>query len=206
MGEKLLTKTNDGYSLDFNKIIPMPESLSIESGSRGEMGLVFLYITSLDLNIKNTIIKAYKSLNPFNKDIYISTYFKRINSDIEKYKNDKEFKESIELGKKYLDNYIKYGYCTWYNWSIDNWGTKWNVEDEVTVIEIDDNKYKITFYTAWSCPTGILNEFSKMCDDGELDWLYYDEDYDGHFFVTKENGKLKYEKEYLDIAYDDIKI
>ncbi len=184
----------------------MPESLSIESGSRGEMGLVFLYITSLDLNIKNTIIKAYKSLNPFNKDIYISTYFKRINSDIEKYKNDKEFKESIELGKKYLDNYIKYGYCTWYNWSIDNWGTKWNVEDEVTVIEIDDNKYKITFYTAWSCPTGILNEFSKMCDDGELDWLYYDEDYDGHFFVTKENGKLKYEKEYLDIAYDDIKI
>ena len=206
MGERLLTKTNDGYSLDFNKIIPMPESLSIESGSRGEMGLVFLYITSLDLNIKNTIIKAYKSLNPFNKDIYISPYFKRINSDIEKYKNDKEFQESIELGKKYLDNYIKYGYCTWYNWSIDNWGTKWNVEDEVTVIEIDDNKYKIIFYTAWSCPTGILNEFSKMCDDGELDWLYYDEDYDGHFFVTKENGKLKYEKEYLDIAYDDIKI
>lgn len=46
-----------------------------------------------------------------------------------------------------------------------------------------------------------------MCNDGELDWMYYDEDYDGYIFVTKENGELMSRKEYFDIDYDgDIRI
>lgn len=206
LGEKLLTKTNDGYLLDFNKLIPMPEALNIEAGSSGEKGLIYLYLTSKDLNKKEKIEKAYKSLNPFNKEIYKDAFFQKIDLNIKKYQNDEKFQESINLGKKYLDNYIKYGYCHWYNWTIDNWGTKWNVDDEVSVIEIDNNQYQIEFNTAWSCPTGILNEFSKMCNDGELDWMYYDEDYDGHIFVTKENGELSFRKEYLNIDYDNIGI
>ena len=207
LGEKLLTKTDDGYSLDFNKLIPMPKELNIESGSKGEKGLIFLYLTSLDLSKNVDIRKAYKSLSPFNKEIHNDPYFQDIDSNLSKYKNDESFQESIELGKKYLDNYIKYGYCNWYDWCIDKWGTKWNVEDEVSVIDIDNDNYEITFDTAWSCPSGILKEFSKMCNDGELDWMYYDEDYDGHIFVTKENGELMLRKEYLDVDYDgDIRI
>ena len=204
LGDKLLTKTDDGYSLDFNKLIPMPKDLNIESGSKGEKGLIFLYLTSLDLSKNVDIRKAYKSLSHFNKEIHNDPYFKEIDSNLSKYKKDEEFKESIELGKKYLDNYIKYGYCNWYDWAIDNWGTKWNVEDNCDV-EFDNEKqeYTITFDTAWSCPSGILKEFSKMCDDGELDWSYYDEDYDGHIFVTKENGEMMLRKEYLD---EDIRI
>lgn len=207
LGEKLLTKTDDGYSLDFNKLIPMPKELDIESGSKGEKGLIFLYLTSLDLSKNVDIRKAYKSLSPFNKEIHNDPYFKDIDSNLSKYKTDESFQESIELGKKYLDNYIKYGHCNWYDWCVDNWGTKWNVENEVSVIDLDDDNYEITFDTAWSCPSEILKEFSKMCNDGELDWMYYDEDYDGHIFVTKENGELMIRKEYLDVDYDgDIKI
>ena len=207
MAEKLLTKTNEGYSLDFNKLIPMPKELNITAGSDGEKGLIFLYLTSLDLSKNVDIRKAYKSLNPFNKEIHTNPYFKEIDSNLSKYFKDKDFQSSIDLGKKYLDNFIKYGYCHWYNWAIDNWGTKWNVEDEVSVIDLDDKNYEIRFNTAWSCPTGILKEFSKLCDDGELDWMYYDEDYDGHIFVTKENGELMLRKEYLDVDYDsDIRI
>lgn len=208
LGDKLLTKTDGGYSLDFNKLIPMPKELKIEAGSNGEKGLIFLYLTSLDLSDNIDIRKAYKSLNPFNQDIHTDPYFEKINSNLSKYKKDENFQESIELGKKYLDNYIKYGYCNWYNWSIDNWGTKWNVEDDCS-IEYDKVKeeYTITFDTAWSCPVGILKEYSKMCNDGELDWMYYDEDYDGHIFVTKENGELMSRKEYFDIDYDsDVRI
>ena len=186
----------------------MPKGLKIEAGSNGEKGLIFLYLTSLDLSDNIDIRKAYKSLNPFNQDIHTDPYFEKINSNLSKYKKDENFQESIELGKKYLDNYIKYGYCNWYNWSIDNWGTKWNVEDDCS-IEYDKVKeeYTITFDTAWSCPVGILKEYSKMCNDGELDWMYYDEDYDGHIFVTKENGELMSRKEYFDIDYDgDIRI
>ena len=207
LGEKLLTKTDDGYSLDFNKLIPMPKELDIESGSKGEKGLIFLYLTSLDLSKNVDIRKAYKSLSPFNKEIHNDPYFKDIDSNLSKYKTDESFQESIELGKKYLDNYIKYGYCNWYDWCVDNWGTKWNVENEVSVMDLDDANYEITFDTAWSCPSGILKKFSKMCKDGELEWMYYDEDYDGHIFVTKENGELMIRKEYLDVDYDgDIKI
>ena len=207
LGEKLLTKTNDGYSLDFNKLIPMPKDLNIEASSIGEAGLIFLYLTSKDLNKNLDITKAYKSLNSLNRDIRTDPYFQMINSNLLKYKKDENFQDSIKLGEKYLNNYRKYGYCNWYNWSIDNWGTKWNVEDEVDVIDIGDDKYEIRFKTAWSCPTGILKVFSKLCDDGDLNWVYYDEDYDGHNFITKENRELMIRKEYLDVDKDiDINI
>ena len=203
----MLTKTDDGYSLDFNKLIPMPKELNIEASSSGEKGLIFLYLTSLNLYNTVTIRKAYKSLNPFNKEINLNPFFKKIDSNLSKYENDENFQKSIELGKKYLDNYIKYGYCHWYNWAVNNWGTKWNVEDEVSVIDIGDDNYEIIFDTAWSCPTGIIKEFSKICNNGELDWMYYNEDYDGHTFITKEHGELVFKKEYLDVDYDnDIKI
>ena len=29
-----------------------------------------------------------------------------------------------------------------------------------------------------------------MCSDGEFDWEYENEDYDGHHYITKENGEL----------------
>lgn len=207
MAEKLLTKTDDSYILDFNKLIPMPEDLKIESGSRGEKGLIFLYLSSNDPNERLILEKAYRSLNPFNKQIYKDVHFKEMDSNLAKYKIDDSFKEDIELGNKYLNNYKKYGYCNWYNWSVDKWGTKWNVEDEVSVIDLDDDNYEIRFDTAWSCPVGIIKEFSKLCDNGELDWMYYDEDYDGHTFITKEDNELVITKEYIDEDYDeDIKI
>ncbi|MBO6195364.1 MAG: hypothetical protein J6O56_03335 [Bacilli bacterium] len=204
LGDKLLTKTKNGYELDFNKLIPMPKDLEITAGSQGEKGLIFLYITSNNQNEKDIIEKAYKTLNSFNKQICNDIYFKKINSDIQKYKNGDEFKEDLDLGKKYLDNYKKYGYCNWYNWSINNWGTKWNVKDDCTIDYDDSTKeYTITFDTAWSCPTGILKEYSKMCEDGELDWMYYDEDYDGHIFITKENNELMIRKEYREYDLDE---
>ena len=55
LGDKILTKTEKGYSLDFNKIIKMPEELDIESGSRGQEGLMYLYVKS-----KNDFEKIYR--------------------------------------------------------------------------------------------------------------------------------------------------
>ena len=99
LGDKLLTKTDGGYSLDFNKLIPMPKELKIEAGSNGEKGLIFLYLTSLDLSDNIDIRKAYKSLNPFNQDIHTDPYFEKINSNLSKYKKDENFQESIEVDK-----------------------------------------------------------------------------------------------------------
>ena len=211
LGEKLLTKTDDGYLLDFNKLIPMPKELDIESGSSGEKGLIFLYLTSPDLCKSVDIRKAYKGLNPFNKEIHNNPFFKDIDSNLSKYYNDKSFQDSIELGKKYLDNYIKYGYCNWYNWRVDNWGTKWNVDDEVSVIDYRDNEYEILFDTAWSAPFGIIKKYFDMCENGDFYWEYENEEEGFLHILKKKNNKLveaveRYVEEYSLNKDDDYEI
>ena len=56
-------------------------------------------------------------------------------------------------------NRKKYGYEDWYEWSINEWGTKWDacssyVDDE------DDNEICITFETAWSPPLEWMQKAS----------------------------------------------
>ena len=40
----------------------------------------------------------------------------------------------------------------WYEWRVQNWGTKWDVDGNVDVSKIDDNLYRLYFTTAWSPP------------------------------------------------------
>lgn len=191
IGDKILSKENDEYILDFNKIIPMPKELQIESGSRGHRGLMYLFSKTDNIEEKEIINKAYKSLNPFFKDIYNDSEFVKINNDIKKYETDPEFKESIDLGEKYLSNYKEHGHCNWYNWCVSNWGTKWNVLDDVDVTyDKKTDEYEINFDTAWSVPAGIVEEYSKLCSDEEFFWKYENEDYDGVHILSKHGDEI----------------
>ena len=55
IGDKILSKENDDYILDFNKIIPMPDELQIEAGSRGQRGLMYLYSKTDSIEEKEII-------------------------------------------------------------------------------------------------------------------------------------------------------
>lgn len=105
---------------DFNKIIPMPESLSIESGSLGNAGLSHLYGIS-------TFLGAIEDAKRFSK------------------MSLENQQKAIEIGKKYKSNLDLYGYKTWYDWACDKWGTKWNASE---CESISDNIF--CFTTAWS--------------------------------------------------------
>ena len=50
----------------------------------------------------------------------------------------------------------------WYEWRLDNWGTKWDVYDS-TCDRIGANTLQLMFSTAWSPPKGI---FEKLVDMG----------------------------------------
>ena len=81
--------------VDFNTLIPMPATLNIESGSRGETGYKAYkkFITQslpLDDAAKNELEDAYKN----------------------RFKNDPEI---WELGKQYYNNLMQYGATTWYS-------------------------------------------------------------------------------------------
>lgn len=206
IGDKLLTIKNDIYSLDFNKLIPMPEDLKLDAGSI-ESDSISCYYLSLNDDEKYKLMKLLKSKEIFFHHDYWNKYKKDIKyyeSNPDRLKNNKDnfnglidfddkkhFNSLAELGKQYIENIKKYGYPQWYDWCVENWGTKWNVEDDVDVsYNKNTDEYDITFDTAWSVPSGIVEKYSEFCNDEEFYWEYEDEDYDGTHILRKINGEI----------------
>lgn len=206
IGDKLLTIKDDIYSLDFNKLIPMPEDLKLDAGSI-ESDSISCYYLSLNDDEKYKLMKLLKSKEIFFHHDYWNKYkndIKYYESNPDKLKNNKDnfnglidfdykkhFNSLAELGKQYIENIKKYGYPQWYDWCVENWGTKWNVEDDVDVsYNKNTDEYDITFDTAWSVPSGIVEKYSEFCNDEEFYWEYEDEDYDGTHILRKINGEI----------------
>ncbi len=111
---------------------------------------------------------------------------KQIAEMLEQIKNDKygigtiDFEKIIpmpsnifrgDLGPK---EHERYGKNNWYDWSVHNWGTKWNA------YEFPDRPYQIgaplCFLTAWSAPHPILEKLTEMFPDIEITHEWADED------------------------------
>jgi hypothetical protein len=73
----------------------------------------------------------------------------------------------------------------WYDWSVENWGTKWDVSDTYE----DDNGY-ICFDTAWSTPYVLMCELSTRYKELTFEVRYADEDLGHNCGVYRfENGE-----------------
>ena len=206
IGDKILTITENGYSFDFNKLIPMPDDLKLDAGSI-EGDSIACYYLSLNDDEKNKLMKLLKS----KEASYCHNYWNKYKDDIKKLENnpkrlnekinnfnglfdfdkEKQFTSINELGKQYVENIKKYNSPQWYDWCVKNWGTKWNVEEDVDIVyDKNIDEYDISFQTAWSVPTRIVKRYSELCeDDEEFYWEYEDEDYDGTHILRKINGK-----------------
>lgn len=73
-----------------------------------------------------------------------------------------------ELANEYRK---KFGYADWYNWQIENWGTKWNAYEQVQVENV------IEFQTAWSTPYKLFINLSKMFPEVTFEVRFADEDF-----------------------------
>lgn len=66
----------------------------------------------------------------------------------------------------------KYGATNWYDWAIENWGTKWQ-PNEVDM-ESDGNILNYAFDTPWSPPTPIyhalVEKYPEIAED--ISWFY----------------------------------
>jgi len=70
----------------------------------------------------------------------------------------------------------------WYEWRVDNWGTKWDVYDS-TCDRIDANALVLSFLSAWSPPMPI---YEKLTDMGfDVTARYFDE---GWMFIGEYNN------------------
>lgn len=166
--EMLEVIKNDDYSLgtvDFNKIIPMPESLNIEAGSRTNNGLQLYkeFISEcLFENRKTDILKISAETLAESEKAYLS---KRKDIDSAEWK----------LGKTAWNNIQNYDAPTWYEWSINNWGTKWNAYGYDENADYSGNE-NLWFQTAWSAPHPILQKLSEMYSDITFEHEWADED------------------------------
>ena len=68
-------------------------------------------------------------------------------------------------------NRDKYGYSSWYDWSIANWGTKWDISLD-SVDNPDANTVTASFESAWSPP---IAAYERLMDLGfEIEAFYYE--------------------------------
>lgn len=69
-------------------------------------------------------------------------------------------------------NLKKYGYGNWYDFCVNEWGTKWDVGDEHTIVHRDDHMVSFNFDSAWAPPT---TAYAKMQELGfDVDAMYYE--------------------------------
>lgn len=72
--------------------------------------------------------------------------------------------KQIALEAKEKSNREKYGYANWYDFCVNEWGTKWDVESyEGEDLKVEDGKLSFGFDSAWSPP---INLYEKMFDQG----------------------------------------
>lgn len=68
-----------------------------------------------------------------------------------------------------ISNKEKFGYESWYDWNIANWGTKWDL-CEVRVDRHDANNITLSFDTAWSPP---IEAYGTLEEQGFVVEAYY---------------------------------
>ena len=59
----------------------------------------------------------------------------------------------------------------WYDWCVNNWGTKWDMCDKFTA-EIDEGWAEFGFNTAWGPPQGIYEKITEDFPDVGISWFY----------------------------------
>lgn len=64
--------------------------------------------------------------------------------------------DDIFRGDLSMEERIKYGDKNWYDWSIKNWGTKWNADSYYRT-----GPFSFSIQTAWATPEPIIKELSK---------------------------------------------
>lgn len=185
-------------TIDFNKIVPMPESLHLTSGSITQES-VFWALSKMP----NDECRKYFNLLGGSKDIIygnqLNSLQKRFSykdiarvekSAAEYVPNEQERKLGItdyeSLGRMYLKNLEEYGATDWYDWCVNNWGTKWNAYD---FMQIDSNS--ISFQTAWSTPENIIRALSQKYPSLQFEVKFADENFGynvGEY--TYENGEI----------------
>lgn len=142
---------------------PIPKDLNITSGSATDNGIAVLLSSKYNDHKKIDEMLEW----PWVKNEGITN-----REDLIIRLTTGEHKDCTNLkeGQQAIDNIVKYGVKDWYEWCIQNWGTKWDIN--INDINTNPNHLTICSSTAWSpCLEGV----TKISEDYPL--LHFRVDY-----------------------------
>ena len=150
---------NEG-NIDFDNFLPMPK----------ELREVTSPVRIVSEEERNAAIAEYErkeaagELHPFDS---------------------KTFPLTLELQDEYI---ARFGADNWYDWAIENWGTKWGGYDSHR-----DSDDECTFMTAWNTPFAAMVKLSEMYPDLVFTIKYADEDFGDNVgeYVLVEGGVVE---------------
>ena len=211
----------EGQEFDFNKVIPMPETLRIVSGSNTESSMLAYSLLMENDEISSTIggflaTKLFYGKESFDRD------FKKAKGLRDKWLKEhgtemidpslidlstegidflafpeETFEAYARHGKVYYTNLVQYGSIDWYDWCCDNWGTKWNAchgeIGEIVEHEGGQAELHVIFETAWSMPSPIFEALAGMYPQIHFSGRWADEDMGRNCGLWEaENGIVAY--------------
>lgn len=89
----------------------------------------------------------------------------------------------------------------WYNWNINNWGTKWDISDVYFENQAEEDSIEFSFCTAWGPPTEAFHTWAEQ--DGRVEFnLEYWEPGCGFVGSAIYDGDV-YTEDYVDVNQDE---
>lgn len=160
---------------DFQKAVPMPESLNLDCSSRIDE-CVSAWVSMVCPSV-GWIGKREDKMTPMGwhglmlklkegADCHFAIISLKCVPDSEgpgfrkKLEGSgvwKSAEEAAALGEKYALNVLLYGASQWYDWSIKNWGTKWPASNACAC---EGKGTGATFTTAWDPPVPVFEKAS----------------------------------------------
>jgi len=179
-------------SIDFNKIIPMPEHITLAPGfPYGEM--ISFYLTAI--NPKLPYLGAEKYTDEAFTELCGNVKNILVDDKIDSYLTEDQIKEAtnhfrdylasndtpyedfksymIQTGKYFAENIENINAVAYQDFRRKEWGTKW---DGFSFYEYDGSQ-NITFFTAWNPPTPIIEKLSEWYPDVPILHQWADEEF-----------------------------
>lgn len=222
------------HAVDFETLIPMPEELhNTVSGGDIEDCMAYQYLNTHTkkefLESKYSAKRYYGITKSMEKSKMLQKLRKRISDNPHMFNNEffdnGEHKHTPEeVGQYYLDLEAKFGFTNWYEWSIANWGCKWNA-CYPSIVSEENGITCFQFDTPWGCPEEWLEELAKkipfhlsweeeqgyrgiitslgngICTDEELPMLEWEENEDGDLIRSEDEYGESWTDLYMDTVF-----
>lgn len=178
---KLQAPEGETQALTFNNFVPMPPSLSVDSSSDGDLGYAVFFGSDAEYAAIATAswVKALGLADATARE-GLKLYL------------DATRPKARMLGEQYAKNIEQYGHSSWYSWSIEHWGTKWDACD-VSLDREDDDELVYSFNTAWSPAEPVLAAMSAQYPELHFDAVFDEKSWAFYYQAGWQAGAKIYE-------------